>query len=229
MTPPPEHQHRRSYSTSTAAATAPPEASTDNPEKSYHLITSSPHRIVSSIVLSRPPTLTPYLSPFEESFYFYQRRLNQRLALPFTRYFYLKKGTPADAEWKRKQKAAGEKYTGFGPKGWADELLVGDESHKNEDNGYRRLVETTITGEDSNFEGDVEDGEKKLDIPLPRISKADKEDDRRSLDRAMTRTLYLLVKSKDWSKHAWRFPQSSVVGRENLKEVCLHFTDLVFV
>ncbi|KAF8545153.1 39S mitochondrial ribosomal protein L46-domain-containing protein, partial [Trichophaea hybrida] len=180
--------------------------------------TSSPYRIASSVVLSRPPTLTADLTPFEESFYFYQRRLNQRLALPFTRYFYLKKGTPADAEWKRKQKAAGDKYTGFGPRSWADELLVGDESQKSEDNGYRRLVETTITGEASNVEEGVEGEEKKLDIPLPRISKADKEGDRKSLDRAMTRTLYLLVKSKDRSKHAWRFPQSPVMGRENLKE-----------
>ena len=167
--------------------------------------------------------LTPPLHPFEESFYFYQRRLNQRLALPFTRYFYFKKGTPADAEWKRKQAAREEEvYTGFGAKGWKDELLVGDNRQTSEDNGYRKLVTTTVTGEDAAVEeGGVEGEGDKLMAPLPRRTKADEENDRRSLDRAGDRTLYLLVKSKDRAHHAWRFPQSPLVGRENLKEVRL--------
>lgn len=162
--------------------------------------------------------LTPDLDPFEESFYFYQRRLNQRLALPFTRYFYFKKDTPADLEWKRKQKALGDDvFTGFGKRSWADELLVGDESHKSDDNGFRRLAATTVSGEDATAEG-VE-GVKKFEMPLGRTSKADMEGDRRSLDRHMTRTLYLLVRKKGRDRYAWKFPQSPLVGFENLKEV----------
>jgi len=158
--------------------------------------------------------LTPDLTPFEESFYFYQRRLNQRLALPLTRYFYFKKGMPADLEWKRKQRALGDVYTGFGKRAWADELLVGDNSHMSPDNGFHRLAATTVSGEDA-----TGDGVQKFGIPLPRRSKADEEGNRRSLDRAMTRTLYLLVKKKGRDKHVWRFPQCPLVGRENLKEV----------
>ena len=155
--------------------------------------------------------LTADLTPFEESFYFYQRRLNLRLSLPFTRYFYFKMGTPADAEWKRKQKALGNsRYTGFGPKAWADELLLGDNSHRTEDGGYRRLVESTVTGETP--------GADSSSAPLPRTSKADEQGDLKSLDRAMTRTLYLLVKGGRRADR-WGFPTSPLEGKENLKEV----------
>lgn len=167
--------------------------------------------------------LTQELHPFEESFYFYQRRLNQRLALPFTRYFYIKKGTPADMEWKRKQKAAGG-YTGFGESAWKDELKVKDNDQKEPDFGYKRLVKTTITGEDENLElnenGELpEGGKSRFEMPLSRITEADKKKDYRSLDRRGDRTLYFLVKSKGNAGPTWKFPVSPIAGRENLKEV----------
>lgn len=162
--------------------------------------------------------LTADLTPFEESFYFYQRRLNMRTALPFTRYFYHKKDSPSDLEWKAKQLAAGESYTGFGKRQWADELLVGDNSHKSEDNGYKRLVETTVTGEDATLK-EVEGGGRHPGLPLSRRTKADEENDRKSLDRAMSKTLYFLVKTKEEEQFAWKFPETVLVGRENLKEV----------
>jgi large subunit ribosomal protein L46 len=224
---PPTEQHpraARTYSTaapSTAAASTPADGFVPTPETAPPAAAAapsaktSPYNILSGVVLSRPPTLTRPLTEFEESFYFYQRRLNQRLSLPFTRYFYFKKDTPADAEWKRKQKALGPQYTGFGKDAWKDELLVGDNSHKSPDFGYRRLVETTVTGEDGE---NVAEDEKRFEAPLGRRTKADEENDRRSLDRKGERTLYLLVKNKG-EKYAWRFPQAVLTGRETLKEV----------
>lgn len=177
--------------------------------------------------------ITRDISDFEASYYFYQRRLNDRLQLPFTRWFYFKKDSLADDEWKRKQ-AAAEKYNPYGPRGWADELLVGDNRHKSEDNGYQYLVDTTVTGEEETLsiaaarveaakeaEAKGETVEHPTEIiakPFPRVSKADLENDTRSLDRKMSRTLYLLVKKKD-QEGSWRFPQSALVGKENLLEV----------
>jgi large subunit ribosomal protein L46 len=213
----PSEQHPRAalYSTAPTTVASTPAADGFVPTAPTQPSKTSPYNIASGVVLSRPPTLTRPLTEFEESFYFYQRRLNQRLALPFTRYFYFKKDTPADAEWKRKQKALGPQWTGFGTDGWKDELLVGDDSHKSPDNGYRRLVESTVTGEDGE---DVPEEEKRFEAPLERTTKADLENDRRSLDRKGERTLYLLVKSKA-EKYAWRFPQAGLVGRETLREV----------
>ncbi|KAI5795716.1 putative 54S ribosomal protein L17, mitochondrial [Geopyxis carbonaria] len=173
-------------------------------------VATSPYRIASSVVLSRAPLLTRDLDAFEESYYFYQRRLNQRLALPFTRYFYFKKDSPGDLEWKAKQKKrGGDVYTGFGARGWADELVVGDETHKEKDFGYQRLVETTVSGED------VEDEKRVLDRPFPRETEADKTGDTARLDRKLQRTLYLLVQGKE---AGWTFPTALLQGRENLRE-----------
>ncbi|KAA8893765.1 39S mitochondrial ribosomal protein L46-domain-containing protein [Sphaerosporella brunnea] len=219
-------QHPRAARTYSSTAVATPPTAGDGfvPDEQSHGLPggipsgvgirgeTTSYRLASGVVLSRPPMLTRSLTPFEESYYFYQRRLNQRLALPFTRYFYFKKGTAADTERKRKLKAlveGGQLWTGFGKTGWKDELMVGDESHRSDDNGYRRLVESSVTGEDGDSAS--------FEAPLPRRTKADEVNDRRSLDRAGERTLYLLVKSKR-EKHAWRFPQAVLQGRETLVE-----------
>ena len=85
------------------------------------------------ILLTRPPLLTPSLTPFEKAYFFYQKRLNERLALPFTRYFYFKKDTPADTDWKikaRERNGAPARelggYRAYGDEAWNDELLVAD-------------------------------------------------------------------------------------------------------
>jgi large subunit ribosomal protein L46 len=177
----------------------------EDPTLRSDLAVSSPYAVYASVVLSRPPMLTPTLHRFEESFYFYQRRLDQRLALPFTRYFYFKKGTPTDLEWKRKQKEHADPYTGFGKEGWRDELLVGDDRYK-EAGTYERLVKTTVTGEEGLEDAGI----------MERETEADRKKYRKSLDRAGEKTLYLLVK-KD--KGRWSFPEAKLMGKENLKQV----------
>ncbi|KAH8769736.1 putative 54S ribosomal protein L17, mitochondrial [Hyaloscypha finlandica] len=95
---------------------------------------STPHHTTKAgILLTRPPLLTPPLTSFEKAYFFYQKRLNERLALPFTRYFYFKKDTPADTDWKIKARerngvAARELggYRAYGEEAWNDELLVTD-------------------------------------------------------------------------------------------------------
>ncbi|RAL60556.1 hypothetical protein DID88_009752 [Monilinia fructigena] len=81
---------------------------------------------------SRPPLLTESATPFEKAFYLYQKRLNERLVLPFTRYFYHKKDQPADIEWKARVKerngvAARDigGYRAYGEEGWNDEVVIG--------------------------------------------------------------------------------------------------------
>ncbi|OWO97317.1 hypothetical protein B2J93_9589 [Marssonina coronariae] len=85
------------------------------------------------ILLSRPPLLTAPLTSFEKAFFFYQKRLNERLAMPFTPYFYFKSDTPADTDRKIKAKerngAAARELGGYrahGNEAWNDELLSSD-------------------------------------------------------------------------------------------------------
>ncbi|KAG0641629.1 50S ribosomal subunit L30 [Tuber brumale] len=184
--------------------------------------------IAAGVVISRPPLLTRDLPEFEQSYYFYQRRLNDRLQLPFARWFYFKKGTPAEDEWKRKR-AAEERYQPYGPRAWADELLKGSTEHKVDPlRDYEHLVATTVTGEEETMSimqarqesareaeargEEVEYPSEIVEKPFPRTTQADIENNTKRLDRKMNRTLYLVVKKKR-DQHAWRFPQSRLGGK----------------
>lgn len=212
-----------------------PPAAEKVPKKSY--------RILASTVLSRPPLLTRDLTSFEKAFYLYQKRLNERLALPFTQYFYYKKDTPAAEEWKRKRKvrkAAARDvgiYSGYGNEAWNDEVLVGDTTAEPtsqvealiRDAEGKDIVGAELVGDAETGGEEITGNEKEgegarkpvgqqitVDRPLPRVTEADEKGDLRSLNRKLDRSLYLLIKDKEGQ---WRFPEDRVFGRENLAQV----------
>lgn len=181
------------------------------------------------MVLSRPPVITRDLTPFEKAFFLYQRRLNERLALPFTKYFYFKKGTPADEDWKRKIKERQTpardigKYNAYSKEAWNDELLVGAVESEPE-----HQMEMLLRDAETTTSNAAEDGTKKEEIqrPAPRVTEADKTGDERSLNRLLQRTLYLLVQSNEGY---WSFPSSPVGLQENLRTVGLVAMKLFFL
>ncbi|KAF2270049.1 hypothetical protein CC78DRAFT_485850 [Lojkania enalia] len=198
---------------------------------------STSYAVNAGIVVSRPPLITRDLHPFESAFFLYQRRLNERLALPFTRYFYVKKKTPADLEWKRKLRQRLTpardigRYKGYGEEAWNDELLLGaQESDVNwqvdsllkdaEQSGLENNAQNENA--EANAEGGVipptVGGAKKVEHelverPMPRVTEADKTGDVKSLNRLLQRTLYLLVKNKDGR---WAFPEDRLIKKESL-------------
>ncbi|KAF4763518.1 hypothetical protein N7455_009602 [Penicillium solitum] len=202
---------RRSYS-SAAPAIELTSASTaaDPAVKPAYIINAG-------VVLSRPPQVTRELEPFEKAFFFYQKRLNERLALPFTKYFYFKRGTPADEDWKKKiqerRTAARDigTYNAYDSDAWNDELLLGAKESEPE-----HQVEALVQDAESTANATSQDTSKKEEIPrpYPRITEADKKNDQKSLDRLLSRTLYLLVQSKEGH---WKFPSSPVESGETLR------------
>lgn len=205
---------RRSYATATASAAQ----TTSQPPADSSPITATPitpkYTINAGLVLSRPPQITRDLTAFEKAFYLYQRRLNERLVLPFTRYFYYQKGTVADLEWRAKYKLRGTtardigKYNAYSKDAWNDELLVGAQESE-----PQHQVEQLITDAATN-----EKGERVHEVPtvLSRTTEADKKGDLKSLDRALQRTLYLLVQGKEG---VWKFPQTKIAEGETVREV----------
>lgn len=172
--------------------------------------------------------MTRDLHPFESAFFLYQRRLNERSALPFTRYFYYKDRTPADREWKRKIKQRLTpardigRYKGYGDEAWNDEVLVGAKESDFNWQVERLLEDAETTGiEDQPQQGGSEGAstQKKVEHepverPMPRVTEADEKNDVKSLNRLLQRTLYLVVKNKEGQ---WMFPQDKL-NKETLKE-----------
>ncbi|OJJ47017.1 hypothetical protein ASPZODRAFT_159015 [Penicilliopsis zonata CBS 506.65] len=173
--------------------------------------------VQAGVVLSRPPQITRDLTPFEKSYYFYQRRLNERLAQPFSKYFYFKRGTPADEDWKRqireRQTAARDigNYNAYSPEAWNDELLVGAVESE-----PQHQIEKLIQNAEATANATSQDVSRKEEIPrpFPRVTEADQKNDQKRLDRALQRTLYLLVKSKEGF---WKFPSSPIETGETLR------------
>ncbi|KAL3473972.1 CAF1 family ribonuclease [Aspergillus californicus] len=198
---------RRNYAS--AATPLSPESSSST--SSTIPVGKPTYTINAGVLLSRPPQITRDLTDFEQAYYFYQKRLNERLALPFTKYFYFKRGTPADEDWKRKirdrQTAARDigKYNAYSKEAWNDELLVGDPESTPEN-----VVESLVSDAESTAHATSQDTSKKEEIPRPhpRVTEADQQNDTRSLNRALQRTLYLLVQSKEGY---WKLPSSPVV------------------
>ncbi|KAI5281538.1 54S ribosomal protein L17 mitochondrial, partial [Ascosphaera aggregata] len=184
------------------------------------------HSIKAGLLLSRTPRITRDLTSFEKAFYFYQRRLNERLALPFTKYFYYKKGTPQDTDYKRKvaerltpARDVG-RYSPYGKEAWNDELLVGapesEPAHQIE-----ALVKDAQKGGGAIAEKDglagVSAESDEVPRPLSRVTEADLTKDYRSLDRELQRTVYLLFKIKKGEREYWHLPSVTIVPGETLK------------
>jgi large subunit ribosomal protein L46 len=218
-----ESLSRNTYATAAAAAAVQSEnQTTQYTPPAANASPSGSYAVNAGVLLSRPPQLTRDLHPFESAFFLYQRRLNERLALPFTRYFYFKERTPADMEWKRKMKQRLTpardigKYTGYGKEAWNDEVLVGAR-----ESDFEHQVESLL--EDAATDGrEVGEEEQKgmrkverelFEKPPSRRTEADEKNDTKSLNRALQRTLYLLVKNKEGQ---WQFPQ------DRLKDEHLH-------
>ncbi|PLB51245.1 50S ribosomal subunit L30 [Aspergillus steynii IBT 23096] len=205
---------RRSYASAAAPTT---ESTSASPASTPFPVLKPTYTINAGVVLSRPPQITRDLTPFEKAYYFYQRRLNERLALPFTKYFYFKRGTPADEDWKRKirdrQTPARDvgKYNAYSKDAWNDELLVGavesEPAHQ---------AELLVQDAEATANATSQDTSKREEIPRPfsRVTEADEKNDQTSLNRALQRTLYLLVQSKEGF---WKLPSSPVETEETLR------------
>lgn len=148
------------------------------------------------VLLCRSPIITRELSEFEKAFYTYQRHLKSRLSSPFPIDFYFTKGSLASKRWQ-----------------------AGEESRQR----ANELVSPSSTtgakeGELTGAEREMQDEEDvAASVALSRVTEADRENDTKSLNRKLDRTLYLLLK-KPRTEHAWQLPQGPVGANELLHE-----------
>lgn len=174
------------------------------------------------MLLSRAPQITRDLTPFEKSFFFYQKRLNERLTLPFMKYFYFNQRTPAADDWRRqireRQSPARDvgSYGAYSKDAWNDELLVGAKESE-PDNMVESIVKDAQTTADATSQDSTKQDE--IPRPAPRVTEADKSGDQKSLNRLLQRSLYLLVQTNEGK---WKLPSSAVQEGENLRGVSFY-------
>ncbi|KAK0711444.1 39S mitochondrial ribosomal protein L46-domain-containing protein [Lasiosphaeris hirsuta] len=193
-------------------------------EETPSVTSATRYKIKSGLILTRPPLLTREPTPFEAAFYLYQKRLNERLAVPFRREFYFRTDTAADLDWRlklRERHGVPAKDIGrYNPRGrvaWNDEVLVGSETGMTAD-----IVESLLKDAEVRISEDgeeiVDDERVPVERPMPRRTEADEKGDARRLDRALDQTLYLVVKKGEGEAATWQFPAGDVPTQEVLHE-----------
>ncbi|KAG0370669.1 39S mitochondrial ribosomal protein L46-domain-containing protein [Gamsiella multidivaricata] len=162
----------------------------------------SGNRIVAGAVVSRQPLILRDLSPFEKEYFTYQKSLERDNAAPFGAEFYFKKGSVAERRWKQQEaeRAASSSSS-----------ASSTASKSSASKGSEAAAAEELTEEDR-----VAAMETKIEFNA-RVTEADRNNDIKSLERALQRTLYLIVK-KPRDQHAWQFPQGGVRVCENLQE-----------
>ncbi|KAG0225232.1 54S ribosomal protein L17 mitochondrial [Actinomortierella wolfii] len=187
-------------------ASSAPQLDSNISKSSSNLVSSSRplivnnQRIVAGVVLSRQPLILRDLTPFEQEYFQYQKDLERDHAAPFAAEFYFKKGSVAERRWKQAEAERLAKKNGTAS-------VAGAEASN---------VSTSAEDEDMTEEERVAAQEAKVEFN-DRVTEADRKNDVRSLERALSRTLYLIVK-KPRDQHAWQFPQGGVNVTENLQE-----------
>lgn len=119
-------------------------------------------------------------------------------------------------------------YNAYSEEGWNDELLVGAKESETQEQIDALVREAQIESElGEEGEGMVKK-EKAVEKPMPRVTEADTARDLKSLNRALTQTLYLVVKSGKDGKDGgrWGFPSSVMKGRESLHTVSIRTSKL---
>lgn len=119
-------------------------------------------------------------------------------------------------------------YSAYGEEGWNDEVLVGERISEPEEQVEALLRDAEKEGgrEGAETEGGETEGavvkREGVERPVPRVTEADREGNKRSLNRMLERTLYLVVKRREGlmgEEAGWRFPAALL---EKNKQESLH-------
>ena len=197
-----------------------------------------PWRFTGAMIVCRTPVLTPTLEPWEEKYYALdEKRETGRLSN------YEKLVWPSYQDEDREFLEANNSIDGMAPGKTADEVteVTSANIHDVPDTDKKSLSIEELLREDAAFDAEEwdrewddnrddaegkEEDESALDGDglAPRITEADKTNDRTTVNRRLTDNLYLLVKSKKWreGESPWHFPQGGKEASDsNLKETAI--------
>ncbi|EGW31970.1 uncharacterized protein SPAPADRAFT_61085 [Spathaspora passalidarum NRRL Y-27907] len=161
--------------------------------------------ISSTLLLSRNPIITQEPSSFEKQFYKYQNELWRRLMWTFPSWFFFKPGTVAEQKYRKLNKPATPDNPNIEfPRGRP-------ELRHNRDRRFKQTISVPKSYEDkkgeTNAASETDDLARKI-VPNSRITEADLKKDLASLERKLSRTLYLIIKEK--GSNTWKFPNFNV-------------------
>ena len=156
-----------------------------------------------TLVLSRNPIVTADLPDFERQYYKYQNGLWKRLMWTFPKWFYYREGTLAEQRFRELNKVPVFNNPNLEFIGGRPEIR-----HQRDRRFPQEIVLPKLYKEDNENEG-VDNLSRPI-LPNSRITEADTKGDVTSLQRKLSRTLYLIV----GDAKSWSFPNFKNTNRE---------------
>lgn len=161
--------------------------------------------IYTGVILSRIPIVSRDVDEFESKYYHYQSELERRLMWTFPQYYYFRKGTLSERKFLDANRGPVSYQPGvYYPKG------LPDIKHNRERSAKQEIV---VPREESASTGSRggDDNVTRPIAPISRVTKADEQNDVKSLERKLSRTLYLLTKQDN----VWKFPVFKLSNHES--------------
>lgn len=165
--------------------------------------TTGQAQIASTLLLTRAPQITADVPAFELRYFSYQKELFKRLMWTFPKWFYFREGTLAEQRYRQLNKDPIDNNPDIVfPKG-------APEIRQNRDRRFKQELRLPKTYKEADQLDGTESPTSKDDlsrkiIPNSRITEADKSNNQSSLERALARTLYLVI--QDSKSDKWTFP-----------------------
>lgn len=184
--------------------------------------TASP-AITSTLLLSRNPVITAEVPKFEAQYYKYQNELWKRLMWTFPSWFYYRKGTISEQAYRELNPGPVFNNPNIEfPRGRPEIVHQRDRRFKQVlrlPKTYKE-VEANSSAEAADADADAaavakEDNMSRKIVPNSRITKADETKDLTSLERNLSRTLYLVIHSP--STNAWAMPNFQEESGESVQ------------
>lgn len=162
---------------------------------------ATPASVLSTLLLSRTPVITAELPEFQKVYYRYQKELWKRLMWTFPKWFYFREGTLAEQKYRELNKNPTYNNPNIEFVGGRPEI------RQQRDRRFKQEVRLPKTYDESGDAAATDSLSRKI-VPNSRTTKADETNDLMSLERKLSRTLYLLVNEKG----QWKFPTFAASG-----------------
>ncbi|CCD25720.1 mitochondrial 54S ribosomal protein mL46 NDAI_0F04020 [Naumovozyma dairenensis CBS 421] len=173
--------------------------------------------IRSAMILSRIPIVVRELTKLESNYYKYQSELEKRLMWTFPDYYYFKKGSLSEHKFIKAQNYPVSKIPGvWYPHGIPDIKRRRERRSKQEIVLPRDKIEddVSLVGSSGSTKGSTDGAKGSISrpiVPNDLKTEADKKGNLQTVERELSRTLYLLVQDENLG---WKFPSFVVEGND---------------
>lgn len=155
-----------------------------------------------ALLVSRQPLILRSPTPLESTYFDYNQTLSRRLAQPFNKDFYFRKGSAGEVKFDQEEVERKKRF---------DEVIQKAKQSSSSKQQQQQQAGAPDGNEVAQEKATAGEAEADLYATAPRRTEADEKGDVKSLERALDRTLFLMFRQQG---SQWRLPTRLVNRNE---------------